>query len=225
MKNLNVIIFDAYGTLFKVNSDKTLIISLLGDKKKEFLILWRKKLLEYSWLCTLMGEWMPFNEIVRKALLFTCKQYQINTDIIPLLMEVYKKPSLFDDAVPLLKFLFEKKIQCCIMSNGEPETLKTALQTNKIDHLIKEIFSASKVQHYKVSPKVYRMATELFNTGPSNMFFVSSNSWDISGAGNFGYTTVWVNRNKETFDTLVDNPNFEVNSMKEIKKLLQVSLQ
>ena len=51
------------------------------------------------------------------------------------------------------------------------------------------------------------------------MFF-SSNTWDISGAGNFGYNCVWVNRNKNVFDLLDYNPEIIISDLKQVLKRL-----
>ena len=120
----------------------------------------------------------------------------------------------------LLVFLKEANFACCIMSNGELETLHNAVSNNKIDRYINQIFSASQVEKYKVSPLVYRMATAHFNTGPAKIYFVSSNSWDISGAQHFGYKTIWVNRTEKVFDSLVDSPDHIVNSLEDITKII-----
>ena len=220
MKKPNVIIFDAYGTLFKIDSDLTQINEILGENKSSFLDIWRRKLIEYSWMVSLMEKWESFNNIVRKALHYACKQFQIDPKIIiPVLMEVYENPILFEDAKELLIHLNKQQVLSCIMSNGEPQTLSRAIMKNGIDQLIAQVFSASAVNTFKVSPRVYRMATEFYNTGPSNMLFVSSNAWDITGAKNFGYKTAWVNRKTEIFDTVVDSPDYEFGSLTELSKI------
>ena len=32
--------------------------------------------------------------------------------------------------------------------------------------------------------------------------FLSANTWDVSGGGNYGYSSIWVNRNNNVFDNL-----------------------
>lgn len=221
MNNSNIIIFDAYGTLFKLETDRSDLDKILGLKKSEFLNLWRSKLLEYSWLTSLMKNWESFNVIVDKALIHSCKVYKLSyDDLRPVLMNIYKNPELFSDVKSLLVLLNDSGYKCCIMSNGEVETLQNAVANNQIQHQIHKIFSASEVENYKVSPMVYRMATAYFNTGPSKIYFVSSNSWDITGAQYFGYETIWVNRTEDVFDALVEGPNHVVRSLEEIKNII-----
>ena len=47
---------------------------------------------------------------------------------------------------------------------------------------------------FKPVPKVYALATEVFNVKPGAITFLSSNRWDIAGAASFGFQTIWVNR-------------------------------
>jgi 2-haloacid dehalogenase len=215
-----IILFDAYGTLFKIDTENELLDSLLGDEKARFLDLWRSKLLEYSWLSSLMDVFEGFNSIIDKALEYSCEVFKVEFETIqPPLLNIYTNPTLYDDAKATLPLLDAIR---CIMSNGEPKTLEKAVSDNNIAEHIDMIFSASHVKKFKVSPLVYRMATAHYNTGPSNMYFVSSNSWDISGAKQFGYRTVWVNRAGNVFDKLVEDPDFEIKSIAELPQILSL---
>ena len=39
--------------------------------------------------------------------------------------------------------------------------------------------------------------------------FLSANTWDVSGGGNYGYNAIWVNRNNNIFDNLDYKPKNE----------------
>ncbi len=217
----NILLFDAYGTLFKINIENKKLDSILGDKKDVFLSTWRNKILEYSWLTSLMEHWEDFNSLTIKALKNNCKIYNFEFEKLkPILMKIYETPSLFPEVKKSLKLMADQGYKCSIISNGVAKTLSDAVEKNKIESQIDQIFSASTVEKYKVSPKVYRMATAHYNTGPSKMYFVSSNSWDISGAQSFGYKTIWVNREKLNFDSIIDGPDYEVANMAEILKII-----
>ena len=49
MKNIKVIIFDAYGTLFDVNSAAEKCKNKIGEKWENFANYWRTTQLEYTW--------------------------------------------------------------------------------------------------------------------------------------------------------------------------------
>ena len=47
-------------------------------------------------------------------------------------------------------------------------------------------------------------------------FFLSANTWDVSGGGNYGYNSIWVNRNKSVFDILDYKPKNEINNLSQL---------
>ena len=49
---------------------------------------------------------------------------------------------------------------------------------------------------------------------------MSSNTWDVSGGGVFGYNAVWVNRFNKVFDKLNYKPKFVINNLKELLKII-----
>ena len=51
-------------------------------------------------------------------------------------------------------------------------------------------------------------------------FFLSANTWDVSGGGNYGYQAIWVNRNNNIFDNLDYKPTNEIKSLKELTNLI-----
>ena len=83
-----------------------------------------------------------------------------------------------------------------------------------------DIFSIEKVGIYKPDEKVYKMPIDKYKVTKNEIAFLSANTWDVSGAGNFGFNSIWVNRNKNIFDKLDYIPHNEVNNLKEILKLL-----
>ena len=49
--------------------------------------------------------------------------------------------------------------------------------------------------------------------------FLSANTWDVSGGGNYGYNAIWVNRKNNVFDKLDYTPKYEVKNLKELLDL------
>ena len=46
--------------------------------------------------------------------------------------------------------------------------------------------------------------------------FLSSNTWDVSGGGNYGYSSIWVNRNNNIFDNLDFKPKIQITDLKQL---------
>ena len=49
---------------------------------------------------------------------------------------------------------------------------------------------------------------------------MSSNTWDVSGGGVFGYTPVWVNRFYKIFDKLSYKPQFVINNLNQLLEIV-----
>ena len=50
--------------------------------------------------------------------------------------------------------------------------------------------------------------------------FLSANTWDVSGGGNYGYNSIWVNRNKTVFDNLDYKPKHEVSNLTQLLDII-----
>ena len=59
-----------------------------------------------------------------------------------------------------------------------------------------------------------------YNIEKNEVLFLSANTWDVSGAGNYGYNTVWVNRNKNIFDKLDFEPKQQISNLSELLDLI-----
>jgi 2-haloacid dehalogenase len=63
------------------------------------------------------------------------------------------------------------------------------------------------VKQYKPSPAAYTYALERLQCNREEILFLSSNTWDITGAATFGFQTAWFNRKKAAFDSIGQEPN------------------
>ena len=72
------IIFDAYGTLFDVNSAAEKCKNKLGNKWESFANFWRTTQLEYTWLRSLMKKHKDFWQITEDSLDKSMKAFKID---------------------------------------------------------------------------------------------------------------------------------------------------
>ena len=68
MENIDACVFDAYGTLFDVASAAAHYEDDLGENAMALTTLWRNKQLEYTWLRSLMNEYVEFWKITSDGL-------------------------------------------------------------------------------------------------------------------------------------------------------------
>ena len=202
MKNIKAIIFDAYGTLFDVNSAAEKCKSKIGDKWENFANYWRKTQLEYTWLRSLMGRHKDFWQITEDSLDKSMQAFNIDASMKNELLNLYKILSPYPEVKETLEKLKEKKYKLAILSNGTPTLLNELVKSNGIQNLFDDIFSIEEVKIYKPNSKVYDMPIKKYKIKKEDVAFLSANTWDVSGGGNYGFTSVWVNRNNNIFDNL-----------------------
>ena len=212
MKNIKAIIFDAYGTLFDVNSAAEKCKDKIGDKWEPFANYWRTTQLEYTWLRSLMGRHKDFWQVTEDSLDKSMKAFTIDLSMRNELLNLYKVLSPFKEVPDVLKTL-KKKFKLAILSNGTPSLLNELVNSNNLNNIFNDLFSIEQVGVYKPDSKVYDIPINKYQIQRDEVVFLSANTWDVSGAGNYGYKAIWVNRNNSIFDNLDYKPNFEIKDL------------
>jgi 2-haloacid dehalogenase len=220
MKNVKAIIFDAYGTLFDVNSAAEKCKDKIGDKWEEFANYWRTTQLEYTWLRSLMDRHKDFWQVTEDSLDKSMKVFNIDSLMRDELLNLYKILSTFPEVKEVLNNLKEKNYKLAILSNGTPTLLNELVKSNNLDSIFDDIFSIEEVGIYKPSSKVYDIPIKKYQIQKDEIVFLSANTWDVSGGGNYGYNAVWVNRNNNIFDNLDYKPQNQVKDLVELLDLI-----
>ena len=220
MKNIKAIIFDAYGTLFDVNSAAEKCKDKIGDKWEGFANFWRTTQLEYTWLRSLMDRHKDFWQVTEDSLDKSMRTFNIDPSMRNELLDLYKILSPYKEVPETLKTLKEKKFKLAILSNGTPSLLDELVKKNHLDNLFDDIFSIEQVGVYKPSSRVYDMPIKKYNFNKSEVAFLSANTWDVSGGGNYGYQSIWVNRNNNIFDNLDFKPKYQITDLNKLIRLV-----
>jgi 2-haloacid dehalogenase len=219
MKNIKAIIFDAYGTLFDVNSAAEKCKDKIGDKWEGFANYWRTTQLEYTWLRSLMKRHKDFWQVTGDSLDKSMKAYEIDSSMRNELLNLYKILSPFKEVPQVLKSLKEKKLKLAILSNGTTSLLNELVKSNNLENVFDDLFSIEEVGIYKPDSKVYDIPIKKYQIQKNEVVFLSSNTWDVSGGGIYGYNSIWVNRNNNIFDNLDYVPKHQI---KDLGKLLDI---
>jgi len=220
MKNIKAIIFDAYGTLFDVNSAAEKCKDKIGDKWEGFANFWRTTQLEYTWLRSLMKRHKDFWRVTEDSLEKSMKAFNIDPSMKNELLNLYKVLSPFKEVPETLKKLKEKNLKLAILSNGTPPLLDELVKSNDLNDLFDDLFSIEEVGIYKPDSKVYDMPIKKYKIEKKEVAFLSANTWDVSGGGNYGFNSIWVNRNNSIFDNLDYKPQVEIKNLSELTKLI-----
>ena len=214
------IVFDAYGTLFDVNSAAEKCKDRIGNKWEDFANFWRTTQLEYTWLRSLMNRHKDFWTITEDSLEKSMKVFDIDMGMKNDLLNLYKVLSPYPEVKEVLENLKKKKIKLAILSNGTPALLSELVKGNDLQNLFDDLFSIEEVGIYKPNSKVYNLPVNKYKIKPNEVTFLSANTWDVSGGGNYGYNAVWVNRNQAIFDNLDYKPINKVNNLTQLLDLI-----
>ena len=220
MKNVKAIIFDAYGTLFDVNSAAEKCKDKIGDKWEGFANFWRTTQLEYTWLRSLMKRHKDFWQVTEDSLEKSMNAFKIDKAMKNELLNLYKVLNTFPEVKDVLNKLKEKNYKLAILSNGTPTLLNELVKSNNLDNIFDDIFSIEEVGIYKPDAKVYDMPIKKYKIQKEEVVFLSANTWDVSGGGNYGFKSIWLNRNNNVFDNLDFKPNEEIKNLNQLLEIL-----
>jgi 2-haloacid dehalogenase len=149
------------------------------------------------------------------------KAFKIDASMKNELLNLYKVLSPFPEVPEVLKTLKEKNYKLGILSNGTPSLLNELVKNNNLDNIFDNIFSIEEVGIYKPDSKVYDMPVKKYKIYKEEVAFLSANTWDVSGAGNYGYCSIWVNRNNNIFDNLDYVPKNELKNLEQLTNLIK----
>ena len=166
-----------------------------------------------------MDRHKDFWQVTEDSLDKSIKAFDIDPSMRNELLNLYKVLSPFEEVPETLKTLKEKKFKLAILSNGTPSLLDELVKSNHLDNLFDDIFSIEQVGVYKPSSRVYDLPIKKYNINKSEVAFLSANTWDVSGGGNYGYQSIWVNRNNNIFDNLDFKPKYQIT---DLNKLIQL---
>lgn len=222
IEGIQAIVFDAYGTLFDVQSPGNKLASEIGHKATSLGTLWRQKQLEYTWLRSLMGTHADFWVVTRDALDFALAELEISeSGLADELMTLYLKLDVFPGVVEALGDLRKRGKRLAILSNGSPSMLDAIVRHAGLDKIFEHVLSVEEVGIYKPSRRVYRLAMQKFHIQDTpSICFVSANTWDAQAAAQFGFQVVRIARTPKRDDNMPGKPVRMIMGLEELSGLV-----
>jgi 2-haloacid dehalogenase len=220
-KDVEACVFDAYGTLLDFNSAVGHEQATLGDRAESLSTLWRAKQLEYTWLRSLMGAYVPFAQVTGDALDYALATLNIHDAALRgRLMDLYQQLAPFPDALNVVGVLRDHGFNTAILTNGSREMIDAGCQYAGLTGLMDMVLSVDEVGIFKPHPSVYQLAVDRLRVPRERIAFVSSNGWDAAGAAHFGFRVVWCNRYRQRAEQLPARPHATIHSLAELPDLL-----
>ena len=167
-----------------------------------------------------MNRHKDFWKITEDSLDKSMKFFKIDNSMRNDLLDLYKVLSPFSEVKETLNKLKKKDFKLAILSNGTPSLLGDLVKNNNLENIFDDIFSIEEVGIFKPDSKVYELPVNKYNIKKDEILFLSANTWDVSGGGNYGYNSVWVNRNKNIFDNLDYQPLDEIHDLSELLEII-----
>ncbi len=217
---IDACVFDAYGTLFDVNSAATRCRDALGEQADALSATWRRKQLEYSWLRSLMGVHADFWQVTTEALDYALSRHAIPPGARQRPLDIYRELSAYPESQGIVRTLRAGGFRTAILSNGSPDMLGSAVRAADMADCFDRVLSIEAVGIFKPDPRVYRLAVDRLDVPAARICFVSSNGWDIAGAAHFGFRTVWINRAGEPRERLPSGPEIELTDLRSLPQLV-----
>ncbi len=221
------VLFDAYGTLFDVYSIAALLEQFFPNQGASLAALWRDKQIEYTRLVTTSNggaHYQPFDALTLAGLRYACAKLNapLNAEQERALMAQYQTLSAFPDALATLQSLKARGFATGILSNGTPAMLEAAVRSCGLVGVLDHVLSMDTLQpqQYKTAPAAYALGEQALRLPASEIYFVSSNSWDALAATWFGYQTVWVNRANAPFETLGTQPLHTISALSDLLAII-----
>jgi len=222
LEGVQVVVFDAYGTLFDTASPIQKHLGVLGDKAVKLSTLWRAKQLEYSWIRSLVGAHADFWQVSRDALDYAFEALQINeAGLAEELMTGLLALEQFADSAAAVQALRARGKRLAILSNGSPSMLDTMLRRVGWDKTFEYVLSVEEVGIYKPSRRVYRLAMQKFGLQDApSVCFVSGNGWDAHSAAQFGFQAVRIKRSSVPEDRLPGKLAASITNLSQLSELV-----
>ena len=191
---IKAVVFDAYGTLYDIQSVADVTEQAFPGYGEIITQIWRIKQLEYTWLRSLMQRYQDFAAVTRDSLAYTLRVLGLafEREAFERVIEKYLHLDLYPDAASALTAL--KSRQLAILSNGNPDMLNALVRNSGLAPLLDATISVDANKVFKPSPQAYALIGEVLGTRPDEVLFVSSNPWDVAGAKAYGLNVAWIER-------------------------------
>lgn len=126
-----------------------------------------------------------------------------------------------EGTIDIIKYLYNKKYNLVIATNGSTIPLKAKLEKLQIDRYFTTIFSAEEVGFMKPHIEFYEgLIKKIGNPVKENILFIGDGiDTDIKGGIENNIDTCWCNYSKEKIESKYI-PKYEIHKLEELKQIL-----
>lgn len=216
-KEVKALAFDYYGTI----ADKTALAgeieTRLPGQGLAFTKLWFAQTQRYCFQLGQMGRHIPWSELTKAAFKFTAEEMGLKLDdkTRDQWIEADAHLPVYGEAAAALARLAER-FDLYVLSMGSPWMIEQSQKNAGIEAHFKRVISAEPYKVYKPGHAAYKLGVDEIGVTAAEVAFVSGNSFDVIGAKNYGYPTIWVRRYGQALDDLGITPDLIVKNLDEM---------
>lgn len=218
---VETLLFDSYSTIVSVESVVGTLDKYVEDAE-DIADLWRTRSLEYSLVSNYIDEYQPFFDLIGSALQHALDAYdaEVSNKEFDDILNTYHDLEPFDDVREGMKRLSNAGYDLYVLSNGNPEMLRSLVTVADIDPFLEDTISADEIRTYKPDEDLYQYAAERTETELHNLAHVTAPWFDVQGAMHAGIQGVWVNREKEPWTYYNGTPDVTIGSFLDLADIL-----
>lgn len=192
---VKVVGFDGF-TVFDPRPITALAEALFPGQGQALAQTWRTRQFEYTWLRTLMGNYVDFWQVTSEALDFAARQHHVEMsgEKRDRLLQSFLMLEAWPDAKGALLEMKAAGLRLAFLSNFTATMLDACVKHAGLDGVFEEHLSTDRVRAFKPDPRAYQMGVTAFGLPREQIAFAAFGGWDAAGAKAFGYPTFWVNR-------------------------------
>jgi 2-haloacid dehalogenase len=216
-----LVALDMFGTLADTASVAGELAPACGERAGDVAAAWRARQLEYMFRVTAMGQFPSFADLTRWSLASALAEsgFSLPASQVGLLAGAYRRLRPYADARPALAALREHGHAIVVFSVGPLAWLEELTRTYR--ELVDGLVSAEQAGVYKPHPGSYRHLLATRQAEPAATVLVSSNPFDIIGAGAVGLRTAWCRRRPAAlFDPWGPPPDHVITGLADLPGLL-----
>ena len=223
-RHLEALAFDYFGTVGdKQGLSRVIDQHVPGGKGDALAKLWFQTCQRYCFQNGMMGRYTPWSELTRSALEFAAADLgiELSDNVRETLLAADQQVPVYPEAGDALARL-ANNFSLHVLSMGAPQMIRRSQEQAGIADLFASIVTTEPDRIYKPNPAAYAIGVREIGVAAEAIGFVSGNSFDVIGARNFGFWTVWVRRYNQPLDGLGIEPDLVVDDLSELADFLSV---
>jgi 2-haloacid dehalogenase len=190
--------------LFNPDSVAAEVDAVFPGRSRDLIPLWRTRQFEYTWLRTVSGRYVDFEQVTSDSLLVTARLLGLAPTEAQRqrLVDAYLRLQPWPDAAETLRRLDEAGVRVIALANFSPRMLEANTGRAGFRSRFEALVSTDAARRYKPDPRAYQLGLDRLKLSKQDVLFAAFAGWDAAGARTFGYPTMWVNRTHQPTEEL-----------------------